>query len=362
MDQDNNFDSSAIDADNEVGQPTDSAGEGFAGNTDADTEAPSAASQFLDSLTEGGENQDSPVGRQRDDLGRFVGGSQPPSAAPNAPADGATTADPLKPAAAPAQPPSREQADADLVAGIKSERGRARVQSIIDSRNQAEQHLTAVRELVSSAGLTAESFGQHIEFARMVNSNDPQDLQQAAQMLEQARADLYRRLGQDAPGFDALSDFPDLSQMVNNLEMPRDVAMEVAQLRRAQAANAQRQQAAQMQQHQEAQFSQAVAAAEQSLSEYVRTRQHEVDHPARMAAVQEYFQDPARLQEFARTYRPEQWPAAIRMLYDNVRAQAPRRPAHAPISGRNSVAGRLAPSASQSPTDRIFSHIDSLGL
>ncbi|PPA76483.1 hypothetical protein C4E15_06725 [Achromobacter spanius] len=331
---------------------------------DAAPAQPSAAAAFLDTITESGEGTaEEQAQRARDAAGRFV------SQGDAAPAQTAVPgAQPPAGAAAPApQPPAQartpEQEDADLLAGIKSERGRARVQKIIEARNEAEGGLSAVREMVQAAGMTTETFGQHIEFSRLANSNDPQDLQRAAQMLEQTRADLYRKLGQDAPGVDALSDFPDLAQQVQNLLMPRETALEVARLRRDnQAVQAQRQQHQQAEQETQ-QFQQAVAQAQQSLESYVQTRAHEIDHPARMKALETYFADPRKLQEFATTYQPNQWPAAIRMLYDNVQvAQQQRRPPAAPISSRAGALGRPAVASGQSAPERLMSTIDNLGI
>ncbi|MNY25197.1 hypothetical protein D3C86_1589620 [compost metagenome] len=106
-----------------------------------------------------------------------------------------------------------------------------------------------------------------------------------------------------------------------------------------------------------------MAQAQQSLESYVQTRAHEIDHPARMKALETYFSDPRKLQEFATTYQPNQWPAAIRMLYDNVQvAQQQRRPAAAPISSRAGALGRPAVASGQSASERMMSTIDNLGI
>ncbi|WP_116791449.1 hypothetical protein [Achromobacter dolens] len=322
----------------------------------------SATEALLDSLSAGGEAEQQQ--RQRDTLGRFVATDAAPATPGAAPIQPPAVAASAAPAATakPAAPPSPDQEDAELLAGIKSERGRARVQQIIEARKEAEGEVAAVRELVHAAGMTAETFSQHIEFSRLANSNDPRDLQQAAQMLEQTRADLYRRLGQDAPGVDALSDFPDLAQQVQNMAIPRETALEVARMRREQQTiQAQRQQVQQVEME-TAQFHQAVAKAQQSLESYVQTRAHEIDHPARMKALETYFSDPRKLQEFATTYQPQQWPAAIRMLYDNVQVAQPRRAGPAPISSRAASLGRPVTAASQQPEERIMSLIDNMGL
>lgn len=332
-------------------------------------EAPrqSAAEAFLDTLTEGGEAD---AGRPRDEHGRFVSRGDAPAGE-----QGGAQPDPA--AAAPGQPPAQgqeqpqpqapqqrtpEQEDAELLAGIKSERGKARVQEMITARREAEGNVAAVREMISSAGLNAETFGQHLEFARLANSSNPQDLQQAAQILESTRSELYRRLGQDAPGFDALAEYPELAQRVQNLEMPRDAALELARARRMQQEIDQQRNAQQAQLIQRQQFDHAVTAAQRSLEQYVASRQGEVDHPARMRAVEAYFADPKKMHEFTATYRPEQWPAAIRMLYDHVQVAPQRRPTPGPLTSRPAPMGTRAPAPDAQPADRIMGRLDEMGI
>ncbi|MBN3270135.1 hypothetical protein CUR95_24035 [Bordetella bronchiseptica] len=334
-------------------------------------EAPrqSAAEAFLDTLTEGGEPD---AGRPRDEHGRFVSRGDAPAGEPGEgqPEPAAAGADPGQAAAQgqgqpqprPPQQRTPEQEDAELLAGIKSERGKARVQEMITARREAEGNVAAVREMISSAGLTAETFGQHLEFARLASSTDPRDLQQAAQILEATRGELYRRLGQDAPGFDALADHPDLAQRVQNLEMPREAALELVRARRMQQEVEQQRQAEQAQVMQRQQFDHAVVAAQRSLEQYVASRQHEVDHPARMRAVEAYFADPAKMREFTSTYRPDQWPAAIRMLYDHVQVAPQRRAGPAPLTSRPAPMGTRTPAADASPGDRIMGRLDEMGI
>lgn len=319
------------------------------------------AAAFLDSITEGGSDESQAPVRSRDELGRFA------SSDPMRPPDGGQAQPGQHRVEQPPQslsvPKTPEQEEADLLEGIKSERGRARVAQIMEERKNAQGEVAAVRDLVQAAGMTAESFGQHIEFSRLANSNDPRDVQQAVQMLEQTRSALYQRLGQDAPGVDALADFPDLAQRVQNLEMPRETALEVAKMRRDQQVIQAQQWRQQQAQQETVQFQRSVAQAQQSLEGYIQTRAHEIDHPSRMKALQAYFADPRKLQEFAGTYQPHQWPAAIRMLYDNMQAAGPvRRAPPAPISGRTGALGRPVPTADQPSADRIMAHIDSLGL
>lgn len=324
------------------------------------------ASSFLDSLMDEADRPapDAPAadaaqpgdeGRARGPDGRFIPkeGEQPQ-------AQPGQAAPPAAPAAA--APRTPEQEDAELLDGIKSERGRERVRGMIEARREAEGSLGAIRDMVSQAGLTPETFSQQIEFARLANSNNPQDLERAAQMMESARTQIYQRLGRDAPGVDALSDHPDLAQRVQNLEMPRDLALEHARLRRQQAEVAQQQQADQRFQQDQQQFNQSVQQGQSAINSYLQSRAHEADHPVRLKAVQDYFAKPGALEQFAQTYQPQQWPAAVRLIYDNVHVAQPRRQATAPISARTSAIGTRTGSAAMSHEERTMNVIDSLGI
>jgi len=318
---------------------------------------------LLASLTEGGaaDDQTAPAGQPRDASGRFV--SAATTVAPEQTAQDTPAQSSQQPSGDPVVAKTPEQEDAELLASIQSERGRARVQQFISRAREAEGGLVAIREEVEKAGLTAQTFSQHLEFSKLANSNSPQDLQAAAQMLEDVRADIYRRLGQDAPTLDVLSAHPDLAQRVANLEMPREVALEVARMRHVTAEEQARQQVQIRQQQDAQQFQSDIAAAQTSLETYVASRQHEVDHPARMQAVQEYFANPSNLQSFAATYQPHQWPSAIRMLYENVRIASGQQQARpAPISSRPSTSGRPALPANASGADQIMRQIENMGL
>ncbi|WP_103035297.1 hypothetical protein [Castellaniella caeni] len=351
------------------GQPTNQPeNQDAAPATGLESSAPPEQSGFdtlLSSLTEGGAPADDqaagadslPAGQLRDAHGRFA--SQSPSEPAAASATPADTQQPGQPQL-PTAPRTPEQEDADLLAGIKSDRGRARVQEIIEARRQAEGSVSAIRDLVSGAGMTPETFSQHIEFARLLNSGDQRDLETAAQMIEDVRADVYRRLGRDGPALDALAAYPDLAQRVQNLELPRETALEVARMRRHAADDDAQRQAQASQQRQAVQFQQDIAAAQQSLESYVSSRQHEVDHPARMRAVADYFANQRNLQDFARTYQPHQWPAAVRMLYDNVRVAPSRQPS--PISSRPASTGRPTLPANAAGEDQIMRMVENMGL
>lgn len=257
--------------------------------------------------------------------------------------------------------------DAEIEAGLK-ERSRQRFQELKAQVSERDQRLQAYegqvnefRTAITDAGLDANGFAQMLQFAKLSNSNNPADLQVAQEMLTQQMAHISMRLGKEAPGIDLLKDFPDLKDEVENFRLSRERAVEIAKSRHMQA-----QQAAQYQREQQhVQLQQQSVAdiqtAQQQMDAYFKTRENEVDHPAKLAALQQHFSNPANMQEFVSTYQPQQWLHALRLMYDGIRVQPPAPKAPQPLRSRAGSLG--APSAAaQNPMDRMAQRLESMGI
>jgi hypothetical protein len=258
------------------------------------------------------------------------------------------------------KPKTPEAEETELLEGVKSERGRERIKQVFAERKQLEQDLTQFREMVTSTGMTPEEFAQTLQFGRLVSSGDEKNLRVALEMIENQRTMLYAKLGVEAPGVDLLKGHDDLKQAVDNMEITRERAVELARYRKQQAEVAQRQQVQQQSAQQQQEFQQQVQQAAHSMETYLQTRANEVDHPARMKVITEHFKNPANLQKFVSTYQPNQWAATIQMMYDNI--PVPRTAASPqPIRSRPATLGNPAPNAA-SPIDRIAQRMESMGL
>lgn len=286
---------------------------------------------------------------------------------PNKPKDEAKTATEAakpkpKPEAEAAKTASPEQEEAELLEVVKSERGRERIKAVFAERKALETNINEFRDIVQSTGMSAQDFAQTLEFGRLVNSGDEKNMRVALEMIERQRAAIYERLGVEAPGVDLLADHADLKQAVENLEIPRDRAVELAKFRKLDAQNRAQQQASQAQAQDIQGHQQSIGQASVAMKEYLATREKEVDHPARMKVITDHFKDPAKLQQFVETYQPHQWAATIRMMYDNIqipRAAAAPRPQ--PIRSRPAVLGTASTSA-LTPMDRLTQRMESMGL
>jgi hypothetical protein len=282
---------------------------------------------------------------------------------PNAPKPAESKPDqekPAEPAKAEDKPKAPEQEEAELLEGVKSDRGRERIKQVFAEKKRLEQEITSFREMVKSTGMSAQEFAQTLEFGRLVSSGDEKNLRVALEMVESQRAMLYQKLGVEAPGVDLLQGHDDLKQAVDNMEITRERAVELAKYRKQQQEVQQRQQVERQTVQQQQEFQQQVQQAAQSMEAYLQTRAQEIDHPARMKVITDHFKNPANLQAFVSTYQPHQWAATIKMMYDNI--QVPRAAASPqPIRSRPATLGNPAPNAA-SPIDRIAQRMESMGL
>lgn len=266
------------------------------------------------------------------------------------------------------KPKTLDEEEAEALEGVRSERGRERIQAtfaklkeVESTKTQMEADINQFKDMVRSTGMAPQEFVQMMEFGRLMNAGDEASAKQALTLLDQQREALCKRLGIEAPGVDVLADFPDLKQAVDNMEITRERAIEFAKYKRAEQQATQQQQSQQAQQEDMQAFQQSIAGAAQTAEAYFDTRKHEVDYAPKMARIQAYFKDPARMQEFVQTYQPNQWFAQFKFMYDNMNV-APQKPATQPLRSRPTGMGAPVANPNMPMEDRLLSHIDSLGL
>lgn len=227
---------------------------------------------------------------------------------------------------------------------------------------EAEAALTGVRELVAQSGLQPDEFQGMLGMGRLFKSTDPKDMQAALEQLDGLRADLATRLGVDAPGVDVLAQHQDLKAKVESMTLSREDALEIVRLRNTAAQATQATAATQEQQ----QFQQTVRAAATEMDATLAQRAATPGHQAKVDHIRQYFADPARLQSFVTTYQPNQWKAAVLMMYDTYvppaptpvipNAPQPLRPGHV-ASGVRVPNGKPVSSA-----DAVANAFDAIGL
>lgn len=274
-----------------------------------------------------------------------------PTVEPKPPAQAAAVAEPApKPVDAPKDP----AAPMDLTPpeGMSERAGkrwaelteRVKVVPELERRaTEATQQLDSVRRMVSDSGLAPDEFSNVLNLGKLYKSNSPQDLQAALTQIEGLRADIATRLGADVPGVDVLAQHPDLKARVDGMELPRDAALEMARMR-AESKAVQQTQAQSMEFQR---FQTTVQQAAQRMDTTLAQRAHMPGHAAKVAFIQSQLSDQAKLQQFVKTYQPEQWEAVVLMMYDAYTPPAAPAPAPAPQPLRPGNVSAGAPRAGQ---------------
>ncbi len=166
---------------------------------------------------------------------------------------------------------------------------------------------------LAETGLQADEFSAVLNIGKMYKSSKPEDLQNALAQIDVLRADVAQRLGIAIPGIDPLEGHPDLKADVEALSITPERALEIAKLRRtATEATATSKEVQEQREHQA-----TVTKAAQSMDEHLATRASQPGHEAKINHIKQYFGDKDRLQAFVKTYRPDQWQAAVTMMYDS---------------------------------------------
>lgn len=316
-----------------------------------------------------------------DNIGKDVGATpetKPAAGETKAPTDGTKSpngvpgsvpaaTDPAKPAT-PADPKALDLTPPE---GI-TERSKTRWTALADQAKlvpelerrvtETEAQLNGVRDLVAQSGLDQTEFVNMLDMGRLFKSADPKELQAALQQLDGLRADLATRLGVDAPGIDVLDQHPDLKAKVDGMTLSREDALEIVRLR-GKGAQADQTQASQQQMEQ---FKRACQNAATEMDATLAQRAATPGHQAKVDHIRQYFADAAKLQGFVTTYQPNQWKAAILMMYD---AYTPPAPAPVipttpqPLRPGHVASGVRVPNGKPiSSTDAVANAWDAIGL
>ena len=264
--------------------------------------------------------------------------------------------------AAPAPKAIEKDADieADLLKGVRSERGKERLQKMLNERKEARTQLESMQNYIQASGLDADGFANLMGIARLVSSNNPAEQKQGLQALETVRAELYKQIGLEAPGIDLLADHKDLKQKVDDMELTREDALDILRGRNVQAK-----------QIEEVQRRQAIEAKQKELQGFgdravkaFSARSSEPAFNAKVEAMQKYFAVPGRLQQFVSTHSPETWESALLWMYDNIAVQpTPQRQSATPITQQRARStGTRVTTESQGSAAGVAALMDSLGL
>ncbi len=204
-----------------------------------------------------------------------------------------------------------------------SSRTRERVQELRNYAKTGERSQLA--EMLRSTRSSGEELANLLETLRLINSGDAVLMERGFQNVERFRGQLAARLGREVPGVDLLSEFPDLKQKVESMELTREVGLELAQGRRAQrdaqTRDAQAREQTMRQQANTAEVQKAQADLNALGSELAKG---DIDYEAKVKLLEEA----GEIADIM-SLPPAQWTAAFQRRYKLVTVTAARREAPA---------------------------------
>lgn len=209
---------------------------------------------------------------------------------------------------------------AEVIGALKTHEGTiAKQNDTIKTLGEARDAILGVLEETHT---TQDQLSAYLEFNALLQSTDPKDLEAALQMVEQQRAALYKVLGREPkPGdLDLLSDFPDLKKQVDEDEITRAAALEIAKGRRERSARdteSQRQQQQQRSQQQTLeQRKQAGDTALKGIEQWTAgLAKSDLDYKAKEDKLL------AKLDGVLKSYPPNQWLPTLQLLYEGIEIQ-----------------------------------------
>lgn len=213
--------------------------------------------------------------------------------------------------------PRAQQRFREVIGTLKAHEGTI---STLSAQNKSLQEARdAIIGVLQETNTTQDELAGYLEFNQKLKSGDPRQLESALQIIEQQRVALYRALGREPQGGDVnlLAEFPDLVKQVEDEEITRAAALEIANGRRERAAREASERQARQQQSQQAQSAEArKQAADKALSEIEKwtaeVSKSDLDYKAKEDRLL------AQLDEVLKEYPPNLWLTTLKRLYSGI--------------------------------------------
>lgn len=232
--------------------------------------------------------------------------------------------------------PADEVTDDAILGELSSERSKSRVKHILAERNELNKTVEGMHTMLSQAGITPKDLAEMVDYSRLINSQKPEDLEMAAQILAEQQKVLSIKLGKPIGGVDFLGSYEDIKTSLENGELSQERATELARLRMSEDMRKKQNEAYQQQAMSQKNLQQELANASIEFNKVFSALSQEVDAPIKMEAIKSYLSNPQNMQAFVNTYHPSQWAPAIKMMYDQVKVATPKAASPvSPISTRN---------------------------
>lgn len=204
---------------------------------------------------------------------------------------------------------------------------RARMTSLIDTaktltteRDEAVGQVDGFLKAIAETGADPEGFARHVEVLRLMNSEKPEDRRSALKFLRGAATKLAADLGEREPGKE-LEGHADLLEDVENGDLSRERAIEIANGRNAKAAADEAAKRNTKASEEELEQKRAIEAGKTALNELeAQLRKSDPLYDRKYAAIKN-----AAL-ALIPTIHPSQWVASFKRLYNSVDAKNLPRP------------------------------------
>jgi len=182
----------------------------------------------------------------------------------------------------------------------------------------AEKDVADFREVITYSQATPEEFNELMEYSRMAKSGD---LDGALALLDRQRHAIAQLLGKPVEGVDQLGEFPDLQNQVDEMDLPQEVALELAASRRREKLQQQQVQGQQDTQAAQRQQQQARATAQQQITQLGQQwAANDIDYGAKHDLLMK------QAAVIAQAYPPEFWSQAMTDYYQTLQVQAKPAP------------------------------------
>lgn len=256
---------------------------------------------------------------ERDEKGRFAQKAADDAAAA-ATAAAAPAAAPAAQAAKPEEPAAADDDITKMPEGLgqkAQQRFQALANGLKEARTElegAKQQVAYVQQQFQQHGVSQPQFEQAVAVIGMLNKGD---YRSALRVLDEQRRQIALAIGEPLPGVDALSEFPDLRQRVDDLQMTEADAMEVAKLRRQQAMQQQHAQAQKQAWQSQQAEQQAFDAGMRAVDQWAKTTAAtDLDYPRIEKLLM------PRLQQMLQGVDPRHWVSVVRAQYETIKEAA----------------------------------------
>ena len=140
----------------------------------------------------------------------------------------ATKTKAVEPEVEPAVEATEEVSDDDLVKGL-SEKAQKRFRDLVNSNKDIERRLSGFQEVISDSKVTPQDMVDLLSYGKAIRTGN---FDQARAILAEQARQLELASGKAVELGDPLSDYPDLKNGVDDMELTRDHALELARVRR----------------------------------------------------------------------------------------------------------------------------------